>query len=647
MKPSIESQRSRGMELLGAGRFVEAESHFQSCCLQYPGIADFYVGLGESLYGSRDLEGAIRAFRSALQRMTHPIFHNRLGIVLCQVGKLREAVNEFEAALKLAPAFIEARSNLGMTLVHLGSIDTGMSAIRQSISLQPDHADSWQTRASALYALGDTPATAIASGRALSLVPSHGPALALRALSARQLGQLAEAATMSRRAAALDPKQAEILETAAILLRDLGRSEEAVTMLRRGLVLDDGNAALRAVLIMCLNYVPAATPGDLLVESQKWAGKHAVRSDGRRTPSPPSGLPLRVGLVSGDFFRHPVGYFLDPVLPKIDRSRIKLVAFSTRSGSDEFTARLRKSMDSWHDISTLDDETAFELIVSESIDILVDLSGYTAGGRLRLFSLRPAPVQVAWMGYFGTTGLPAIDWIIADRQVIPPEAERWYSERVLSMPDSYICYGPPASAPPVAASPSERKGYVTFGCCNTPAKITSGAIALWAEILREVANSRLLLKGSAFETKEARHHFTRAFSAHGIDDERLVYEGWSSYEEFLDVYGRIDVALDPFPFCGGLTTLETLWMGVPMVSLAGDRFAGRQSLSYLTTIGRADLCVKTKENYAALATELAKDGERRRRLRLSLRADMAASPLLDGARFARNLTDVFETIARR
>jgi protein O-GlcNAc transferase len=288
-------------------------------------------------------------------------------------------------------------------------------------------------------------------------------------------------------------------------------------------------------------------------------------------------------------------------------------------------------------LAGLDDDRAAAVIASDGIDVLFDLSGHTAGGRLLVFARRPAPVQAAWIGYFGTTGVTGIDWLVADRHVVPPSHDRWYSEKVIRLPDGYVCYRPSVGAPDVSAPPSDRNGYVTFGSCNAVAKVTPEVVGLWAAILRETGGSRLLLKAAGFDTPAVAARIRAEFATHGIDESRLELEGWSSYEEFLGTYSRIDVAVDPFPFGGGLTTVETLWAGVPLVTYAADRFAGRQSTSHLSVIGHQELVAQSLDQYRSLAIALGGDPDRRRQLRATLRQDMARSPLCDGERFARNL----------
>jgi predicted O-linked N-acetylglucosamine transferase (SPINDLY family) len=634
-------------ERLSAGRPDEAIVILERSANRHPEAVDVHLRLAELREAVGRLEPAIASYRTVLGLRAQPLTYGRLGVALCQVGRFDEAAAAFESALALDAGFIDARVNLGMVRIHSGDTGTGRRLFRQAIGLKPDHADSWQAMASAVYALGEEAEAAGAAERALALAPAHGMALAVSALLHRRRGEIGRAYRVSRRAAALDPRHAEMLAVVAVTLRDIGDGEAAVRVFRRALAINPQHADARAAMIMCLNFVSSAAPADLLAEARLWAELHALpRRDAARA-APATVGPLRIGLVSGDLQRHAVGYFLCGVMPHVDPGRVRIHCFPTTRANDALTAKIRTAAAGWYDIATASDEIAFELIRRQGIDILVDMSGYTAGSRLSLFALKPAPVQAAWIGYFGTTGLAAIDWLIADDRLVPAGQERWFSERILRLPDSYVCYEPPATAPAVAPPPSDDKGYITFGSCNALAKITPATIAAWARILTALPDARLLLKNGAFDAEAARSNLRRAFQRHGIAGGRLVLEGWSAYGEFLDTYARIDVALDPFPFCGGLTTVETLWMGVPLVSLAADRFAGRQSLSYLTTIGHPELCAANEDEYVAKAVALARDPEARRHLRQRLRPDMAASPLLDGPRFARNLEAAFETMAGR
>jgi predicted O-linked N-acetylglucosamine transferase (SPINDLY family) len=324
---------------------------------------------------------------------------------------------------------------------------------------------------------------------------------------------------------------------------------------------------------------------------------------------------------------------------------VEVFCYSNHRGVDELTLRLRPSVDHWRTVVGVTDAVLADVIRRDGIDILVDLSGHTAGHRLETFARKPAPVQVSWVGYFDTTGLDTIDYILLDRFVCPAEAEGGYSERVLRLPDGYLCYAP-QSDQPVAPLPASTCGYVTFGCFNKVAKVTPQVVELWSRILHTVPEARLCLKDTAFDDAAVRERYTRLFASHGIGHDRLTLLGRTPYQEYLETFAQIDIALDPFPFNGGTTTIESLWMGVPVVALAGDRFVGRMGVSHLSNLGLSELIADSPAAYVDTAVQLACDLPRLTALRSGLRERMTASPLTDGQRFTQALEGLYRQMWR-
>jgi predicted O-linked N-acetylglucosamine transferase (SPINDLY family) len=301
----------------------------------------------------------------------------------------------------------------------------------------------------------------------------------------------------------------------------------------------------------------------------------------------------------------------------------------------------------WHDTERLPDAALAELIRADHIDVLFDLTGHTCHNRLLVFARKPAPLQITWIGYVGTTGLAAMDYLLADRHHVPAEAERHYCEQVLRMPDGYVCFAPPSEAPPVSPLPALASGQITFGSFNQPAKFSATLIATWSALLRALPDARLMLRYRGLGSPLAAERIHRLFATQGIDARRVLLAGGSSRADLLAAYSQIDVALDTFPYSGGLTTCEALWMGVPVVTCPGATFAGRHALSHLSTVGLTETIAGDGQEYVALAVALARDLQRLAALRSTLRARMAASPLCDGPRFARNLMTVLRDAWRR
>lgn len=426
------------------------------------------------------------------------------------------------------------------------------------------------------------------------------------------------------------------------------------TALQR-LVPDD--PILRRNALTSLEYDNAATDAERLAQAREW-GRWAMARAGGMPDRPAladlSGRPLRIGYVSADFCRHPVGLFAKDVLAAHDPTRVTVFAYSAGTHHDAVTTAIRHAS-TWRDVAGLDDAALAGRIRADAIDVLVDLSGHTAGSRLTAFALRPAPVLVSWLGYFATTGLPVMDAVLLDPWHAPPGTEAWFTESIVRLPHGRLCYTPVPFAPDVAPSPCLKRGYVTFGCCNNTAKLNDAVFAAWAEILRQVGDAKLVLKWCTFHDDALRLRVRQAFAARGIAPERLDLRGPSSHADLLKEYSDIDIALDPFPFSGGHTSCECLWMGVPVVTWPGSRVVSRQTLAFLAGLDRPDWLrqwvASDPADYVAKACALATDRHGLAAIRHSLRPAMRASPLLDAARFTRDLeaalTDLYETIRKR
>jgi predicted O-linked N-acetylglucosamine transferase (SPINDLY family) len=360
-----------------------------------------------------------------------------------------------------------------------------------------------------------------------------------------------------------------------------------------------------------------------------------------------AGRPLRIGFVSGDLNSHPVGFFLESVLGHLDRSRVEPVAYATRQRDDAVSQRLMPLFSAWHDISRLGDEACARRIHDDAIDILVDLSGHTNHNRLPVFAWKPAPVQATWLGYFATTGLAAIDYVIADRHVLPLDEASQFAETPWHLPDSYLCFTPPPFDIEVGALPARGNGAITFGCFNHLVKLNDAVVALWSRVLDAVPGSRLLLKTRQLDDPSVQQATLARFAAHGIDSARLMLEGQSPRAELLAAYQRVDIALDPFPYAGGTTSVEALWMGVPVLTRRGDRFLSHVGESIVSTAALPEWIAAGDDDYVAKAVRFSAQRDELATLRSGLRERLLASPLCDAPRFARHLEDAFHQMWAR
>jgi predicted O-linked N-acetylglucosamine transferase (SPINDLY family) len=643
-----------------------------------PDWAEAQANLGNALREQGKADEAVRFLRRALQlKPNYADAHNNLGLALAAQGKLEEAVACYGRALELRPGYVEARSNLGAAFQAQGKLDEAAACYRGAVQLKPDYAIGHNNLGLALTAQGKMEEAVACFRRAIEQQPAYaeahnnlGTALwnqgkvhdpvagkvpSQQVIAAPPKGRLPSAEEIDRQSLRFEPNDAD-----AIVLTEQGKLDEAIACFRRALELKPDYADAHSNLLLALQYCTGITLKALAEAHADFDRRHAgkkdeggrMKAEGGKTAVHPSSFilhpspcgPLRLGFVSPDLGRHPVGYFLVRVLENLGPQEFETICYSDRNVKDDLTHRLQAAATQWREVHGLSDERLAERIGSDRIDILFDLAGHTAHNRILVFARKPAPIQVTWAGYAGTTGLKAMDYILADRHEIPPEAEVHYCERVLRMPDGYVCYDPPGYAPAVRPLPAQERGYVTFGSFNNPAKIGRQVIEVWAEVLRRVPQSRLRLKYKWMNAPSIAKRLTETFADRGIDPPRLEILGLSPHAESLAEYHRIDLALDPFPYNGGLTTCEALWMGVPVVTCPGETFAGRHSLSHLSNVGLTETIARDLDDYVDLAVSLAGNLPRLAALRAGLRQRMAASPLCDGKRFAENLASILRGV---
>ena len=455
-------------------------------------------------------------------------------------------------------------------------------------------------------------------------------------------GFLTDARTCYEKAQTLAPTDLRAQVNLANLARDAGEHTEARRLYTELLRQLPDHPVIRRNALTSLEYDPEVPDAERLMQAQAWGAWAIARAGGTRprpAMQPLMDRPLRIGYVSSDLCQHTVGLFVKDALKAHDPARVQVFAYSAGQVKDWVTKEIQ-TVCTFRDVTTLDDAALAEQIRSDGIDVLVDLSGHTAGSRLTAFAHRPAPVMVSWLGYFATTGLPTMDAVLLDAWHAPPGTEAQFVEPILRLPSGRFCYQPVPWAPAEVSAPAfERNGHITFGCFNNTAKFNAGVFDAWAQVLHAVPDARLILKWRTFNDEAFRQQVTDAFAARGIAAERIELRGPSFHADLLQEYADIDIALDPFPFTGGLTSCEALWMGVPVVTWPQSRVVSRQTHAFLHQIGLPELSASNADDYVRIAVELANDRGRLAQLRATLRERMQASPLMDVTGFTRHLED--------
>jgi predicted O-linked N-acetylglucosamine transferase (SPINDLY family) len=651
LQPDLaEAHSNLGNALKAQGKLDEAAVCYRQALHFKPDFADAHGNLGNVLREQGRLDEAVAVLQRALY--LNPGFvvaHNNLGIVLKEQGKLEEAVACYRQALRLNPDYVGAYHNLGAALSQQGKLGEAAACYQQALRLQPDSAEAHVNLGSALAMQGKVTEALPCFRQALRLQPDHAGAHSNLGAASKQLGQLQEAVASFQAALRLQPDYAEAHSNLGNALAAQGKIAEAMASYARALSLKPDCAEANSNRLVALHYRAGVTLQELAeahaeFERQLAAPLRAAWKAHANSPDPDRRL--RLGFLSPDLGRHPVGFFVIRLLENLDPDQAAAFCYSNRPTHDEVTARFRAAAMVWREVFGWNAEQLAEQIRADRIDILFDLAGHTGNNQLLVFARKPAPIQVTWAGYVGTTGLQAMDYILADRYEIPPPAEGFYCERVLRMPDGYVCYDPPGYAPAVSALPALEQEYVTFGCFNNPAKISPQIVEIWSRVLKQLPQARLLLKYQGMNDPAVTCRIREPFTEHGIESGRIELSGWSPHPELLAEYQRIDLALDTLPYSGGLSTCEALWMGVPVITCPGETFASRHSLSHLSNIGLKETIAVTPDDYVELAVSLARDLARLAEMRAQLRQQVAVSPLCDGKRFAEEFMRVLRGVWR-
>jgi len=640
-----------------AGDLAGAEAHYQTILHTDASNADATHLLGLIAHQRGEHVRAVAQIRAAIAlNADKAIYHFNLGNALAALEQPQAAIASFRTATTLAPGHIGARANLAHALTLTGQHRDAAVELRYLLRQQPIAATRDALAAALIRCADADPAAAEAYDEAaallqLTLEGADAPAETRLALAhcLQQRKHWSEAADQYLAVLLLQPANPQAHNSLANCYNQLGRIAEAIRHYRETYRLAPDFPEALASVLACLNYDPECTPAQSAAEHRQWAEQVAaphyprtVQFDYDRDPE----RRLRIGYVSPDLRRHPVSAIFAPVLDAHDRDRVEPICYYNFAGEDAVTVRLKSLASRWRPVAGLSDDALCEQIRADRIDILVDLAGHTAHNRLLAFARRPAPIQVSWLGYFNTTGLATMDYFLSDPWCSPTGQESHYVERLLRLPHTRFCYQPPEYMPGVGPLPAESSGHITFGCLNNLSKLNVNVLALWGAVLSAIPKSRLLLQAAALDDAPNRTRFGALCAKHGIAPDRLELRGFVPIEQAPASYAEIDIALDPFPFCGGMTSLEALWQGVPLVTLAGETIAGRQSASMLMNLGLAELIAENAAQYLEIATHLAHDLPRIAALRSGLRARVAASPLMDYSMFTHALEAAYRDMWR-
>lgn len=665
---------NRGNILLARGEPEEALNAYQRALELEPDYAAAHYNSGNAHAQLNHHDAACAAYERAIQ--LKPDFtdaHVALGCALEDLGRRDEAAASYRKALEISPDYAEVHCNLGRTLLAPGRQDEAIASFQRSLELRPDNVDVLLILGTAQKARGHLEAAQSTLLRAHEVSPENMEILthlgdtcleleqADRALVCYQKvveidpknavaynnmgnvyfnsGQFAEAEASYRRAVELRPDFSAAHGNLGCVMKDIGQPLESLKSLRRAIEIAPEDCTVRSNLLFIGHLLEDLSPAALLEEA-KIFGKITARqakpvTRWNNTPNPERSL--RIGFVSADLHFHPVGFFIEGVLRALasrNSGKLEIFAYTSYFRVDPVTKRIKSHCHHWREVFGRMDNEVAEMIQKDEIDILIDLSGHTGNNRLPIFAWKPAPIQVSWLGYFATTGVEAIDYLIADPWTLPESEEAYFTETIWRLPETRLCFTPPDTDVVIRPLPALTEPQITFGCFNNLNKMNDAVVAVWARLLAEVPNSRLFIKARQLYRSSAHDDVINQFSRHGVAPSRLILEGPEARANYFAAYNRVDIALDPFPYTGGTTTAEALWMGVPVLTLSGTHFLARQGVGLLMNAGLPDWIAGDPDDYVARAVSHASDVEGLAALRARLRAQVLASPVFDAARFA-------------
>jgi len=632
--------------LLLAGSFVEVESRAKLLVDRHPTSGVVWKILGTALSIQRkDALGALQKASELLPEDAE--VHNNLAMALQAGGQIERAINSYFRALEINPSFAGAHYSLGNALRDIGQLDDAIASYRRALQIKSDYAEAHNSLGNALRDIGQFDDAIASYHRALQIKSDYAEAHNNLGNALRDIGQLDNAIASYRRALQIKSEYAEAHSNLGNALRDIGQLDDAIASYQLALQIKPDLVSGHSNLLMVLQFAPRFTQEEVFSAHRRFGEQfettlkpHWPTHANHRDPD----KRLRIGYVSGDFRAHAVAFFIEPVIANHDKSCVEIFCYANSVRHDAITDRLMAAADHWIPCFGMSDVQLAQRIGDDGIDILVDLAGHSEHNRLLVFARKPAPIQITYLGYPGTSGLSAMDYRLTDRYT-EPGGDQYYTEKLLRLPDSIWCYRPAEDMSAVTPLPALGNGYLTFGSFNNANKIGSECIALWSRLMHSVPSARLMLV--AIPEGKARLGLSKQFRAHGIADERIHYVGKLPPQEFRRMLQQVDITLDPLPVNGATTTCESLWMGIPVLTLVGERFQSRAGLSVLSAAQLPDFAAPTADALIKTAQLLANNLPLLSNIRAGLREHLITTPLFDQKLFTRNLESLYRDVWRR
>ncbi len=623
------------LNFLSKNKFIEAENEINKLIIDFPNSSILFNVLGAVFAEQNKFEKAIKIYEKAIKiEPSYAEAYNNLGIALYKSNKIDDAIKNYKKAINLKGNFAEAYNNIGNAMRELNRSSEALNNLKTSIQIKPDYAEAFCNLGGAHQQFGNKEEAIRNFKKAIEIRPNYIEAYNSLGLVYESLTMYDESINTYERGIKLNPNYEKLYNNLGNLLSHIGKYDKATSKYHKAIELKSDYTKAYSNLLLNLNYKSNFDAKIYLSEAKKFRDnckpKRKISFKYQYNKNPEK---LKIGLVSADFGNHPGGYFTLSTLKELKNKKFELIAYAATNRKDEFSHHFPSLFSKWNIIEKKKDEEIVDQIVNDGIHILIDLQGHSSHNRLPIFMYKAAPVQASWLAQ-GSTGIPEIDYFIGSSHITPSSEEKNYVEKIWRLPDISQCFTPPFFDVKIKNLPVLKNNFFTLGSINKPAKISDETVELWSKVLSSINNSKLLLKNKDFENDKITEYTYLRFSKHNINKDRLILEGEApTRRELLETYNKIDIALDTFPFQGNTTTCESVWMGVPVLTLKGDRYLFHFGESINSNLGMKKWIANDHEEYISKAINFSSDLNELKKIRSSLRETALKSSVFNAVKF--------------
>ena len=625
------------LELLNSNKFLDAKKEIDKKIIKFPNSSILYNILGAILAGQNQLEEAVKNYKKSIKiNPEYAAVYNNLGIALQKLNKTTEAIENYRKAISLKNNFSEALNNLGNAILNRNKPKDALAYFKQALEIKSDYADAYYNIGIAYDKLGKRKEALDNFLKAIKIKPKYAEVYTNIGLLFLDKIEYEKSLENFEKSIELKPDYEKAYNNLGNLFNSIGRFDEATEKYHKAIKIKSDYALAYSNLLFNLNYKTNFDPNIYLSEAKKFSlnckPDKKINFNFIYEKKPKK---LKIGFISADFGNHPGGYFTLSTLRELRKKDLELVAYSTFDRNDEFVHHFRTLFSKWNSIEGMGDEEVAQQIVNDGIHILLDLQGHSSKNRLPIFFYKAAPIQATWLGQ-GSSGITEIDYFIGSSHITPKKEEKDYVEKIIRLPEISQCFTPPDFNLKIDSLPALKNNFITFGCLNKFSKMNDEVIALWSKILLSIPKSKLLLKSREFKNKEVIKSNLEKFKKHNIHEDRLIIMGHSkTRKEVLETFNKIDIALDPFPFQGNTSTCEAVWMGVPVITLKGNRYLFHFGESINSNLNMNSWIAYNKDDYVKKAIKFSSDLNKLKEIRINLREKASRSPVFDAERFSR------------